>query len=213
MVFELFFLIILSILIYGLRKRVAHLESEHKKLTRMLESFQHILESSQHKTKSYEESSTKSQYQLASTNKISSAKYSKDFLVAYEKYSSKDSPSTEVEIVESRQDTEYAKDSAVDFAKKDSAPSSHFDINLPTSFSFERFFTQKAMVVLGGIFFVLAAFFCVIYSIENNLVTPEIRIAGAIIFGFCLFLCGVVFGYSKNRLDSTNTHHSYSKYF
>lgn len=81
------------------------------------------------------------------------------------------------------------------------ATNSPFISNLnANAFSFERFFTQKAMVILGGIFFVLAAFFCIKYSIEHNLLTPRVRIGLAMGFGALLFIVG--FGFE--RLKSLN---------
>ncbi len=62
-----------------------------------------------------------------------------------------------------------------------------------TAFSFEQFLAQKAMIILGGIFFVLAAYFCVKYAIEHNFLTPQIRIAMAVGFGVALFALGLAF--------------------
>ncbi len=59
-----------------------------------------------------------------------------------------------------------------------------------TAFSFEQFLAQKAMSILGGIFFILAAYFCIKYAIEHNFLTPQIRIAGAMCFGALLFMIG-----------------------
>lgn len=59
-----------------------------------------------------------------------------------------------------------------------------------TAFSFEQFLAQKAMIILGGIFFILAAYFCIKYAIEHNFLTPQIRIAGAMCFGALLFMIG-----------------------
>lgn len=53
-------------------------------------------------------------------------------------------------------------------------------------FSFERIFTQKVMVFVAGIFFILAAFFLIIYSLEHELITPAVRIGLCIGFGFML---------------------------
>lgn len=58
------------------------------------------------------------------------------------------------------------------------------------TFSFEQFLAQKAMIILGGIFFVLAAYFCIKYAIEHNFLTPQVRIAGAMCFGALLFMIG-----------------------
>lgn len=66
-----------------------------------------------------------------------------------------------------------------------------------TAFSFEQFLAQKAMIILGGIFFVLAAYFCIKYAIEHNFLTPQIRIAGAMCFGALLF----VIGFALDRFD------------
>lgn len=54
--------------------------------------------------------------------------------------------------------------------------------------SFEQIFTQKGMVFIAGIFFIFAAFFLIRYSIENALLTPQVRIALSMIFG-ALLLC------------------------
>ncbi len=61
-----------------------------------------------------------------------------------------------------------------------------------TAFSFEQFLAQKAMIILGGIFFVLAAYFCIKYAIEHNFLTPQIRISGAMCFGALLFMIGLL---------------------
>lgn len=66
-----------------------------------------------------------------------------------------------------------------------------------TAFSFEQFLTQKAMIILGGIFFVLAAYFCIKYAIEHNFLTPQVRIAGAMCFGALLF----AIGFALDRFD------------
>lgn len=64
--------------------------------------------------------------------------------------------------------------------------------------SFERFLAQKVMIILGGIFFVIASFIFIKYSIDNNLFTPAIRITAAIIFGLILFSLGMIFDSLKN---------------
>lgn len=65
------------------------------------------------------------------------------------------------------------------------------------TFSFEQFLAQKAMIILGGIFFVLAAYFCIKYAIEHNFLTPQVRIAGAMCFGALLFMIG----FALDRFD------------
>ncbi|WP_432633522.1 DUF2339 domain-containing protein [Brachyspira sp.] len=64
--------------------------------------------------------------------------------------------------------------------------------------SFERFLAQKVMIILGGIFFIIASFIFIKYSIDNNLFTPAIRITAAIIFGLILFSLGMTFDSLKN---------------
>ena len=73
-------------------------------------------------------------------------------------------------------------------------PEHETNVKAPFSLaSFERFLAQKVMVILGGIFFVIASFIFIKYSIDNNLFTPAIRITGAIIFGLILFSLGMTF--------------------
>ena len=87
-----------------------------------------------------------------------------------------------------------------------SAPKATKHINLST---IERFLAQKAMIILGGIFFVLAAYFCIKYSIEHNLITPQLRIAGACAFGVLLFALGFAFDSLKRAdLGESNTQDS-----
>ena len=97
---------------------------------------------------------------------------------------------------------ESTKDSRQDSPKKSTAK----PINLST---IERFLAQKAMIILGGIFFVLAAYFCIKYSIEHNLITPQLRIAGACAFGVLLFGLGFAFDSLKRAdLGKSNTQDS-----
>ncbi|OHU83062.1 hypothetical protein BKN38_05860 [Helicobacter sp. CLO-3] len=72
--------------------------------------------------------------------------------------------------------------------------------------SFERIFTQKGMVFIAGIFFIFAAFFLIRYSIENALLTPQVRIALSMIFGALLlcfgFFCDAFGRYVKSPAPS-----------
>lgn len=73
---------------------------------------------------------------------------------------------------------------------------------------FRAVFSTKAMIILGGIFFVLAAYFCIKYSIENNLLTPQVHIAGAMVFGLLLFGLGFAFdGARKSSAFSGDFHY------
>ena len=53
-------------------------------------------------------------------------------------------------------------------------------------------FTQNSLALLGGIFFILAAFFLVNYSINHSLITPQVRIGLSLAFGVLLLACGLL---------------------
>lgn len=53
-------------------------------------------------------------------------------------------------------------------------------------------FTQNSLALLGGIFFILAAFFLVSYSISHALITPQVRIALTLGFGALLVVLGLL---------------------
>ena len=65
----------------------------------------------------------------------------------------------------------------------------------PTHPKFQRLlqtFTQNSLALLGGIFFILAAFFLVNYSITHSLITPQVRIGLSLAFGVLLLACGLL---------------------
>ena len=65
----------------------------------------------------------------------------------------------------------------------------------PTHPKFQRLlqtFTQNSLALLGGIFFILAAFFLVNYSINHSLITPQVRIGLSLAFGVLLLACGLL---------------------
>jgi uncharacterized membrane protein len=55
---------------------------------------------------------------------------------------------------------------------------------------FERFVAGKLLIWLGGITLVFAAIFLIRYSIEIGLVTPQLRMIAAALFGFALLGAG-----------------------
>ena len=98
-----------------------------------------------------------------------------------------------VEEIEDKKSEELITNNEIE-AQDLSKPEHETNVKAPFSLaSFERFLAQKVMVILGGIFFVIASFIFIKYSIDNNLFTPAIRITGAIIFGLILFSLGMTF--------------------
>ncbi|KAA8709023.1 DUF2339 domain-containing protein [Helicobacter canis] len=78
-------------------------------------------------------------------------------------------------------------------AKDSSKPQSTAHPSTQPTPKFQRLlqtFTQNSLALLGGIFFILAAFFLVNYSINHSLITPQVRIGLSLAFGVLLLACG-----------------------
>lgn len=80
-------------------------------------------------------------------------------------------------------------------AKNSSKPQSTAHPSTQPTPKFQRLlqtFTQNSLALLGGIFFILAAFFLVNYSINHSLITPQVRIGLSLAFGVLLLACGIL---------------------
>ncbi|STO96291.1 DUF2339 domain-containing protein [Helicobacter canis] len=80
-------------------------------------------------------------------------------------------------------------------AKDSSKPQSTAHPSTQPTPKFQRLlhtFTQNSLALLGGIFFILAAFFLVNYSINHSLITPQVRIGLSLAFGVLLLACGLL---------------------
>ena len=80
-------------------------------------------------------------------------------------------------------------------AKDSSKPQSTAHHSTQPTPKFQRLlqtFTQNSLALLGGIFFILAAFFLVNYSINHSLITPQVRIGLSLAFGVLLLACGLL---------------------
>ena len=84
---------------------------------------------------------------------------------------------------------------AQSLAKDSSKPQSTAHPSTQPTPKFQRLlqtFTQNSLALLGGIFFILAAFFLVNYSINHSLITPQVRIGLSLAFGVLLLACGLL---------------------
>ncbi|ETD26645.1 DUF2339 domain-containing protein [Helicobacter canis] len=84
---------------------------------------------------------------------------------------------------------------AQSLAKDSSKPQSTAHPSTQPTPKFQRLlqtFTQNSLALLGGIFFILAAFFLVNYSINHSLITPQVRIGLSLAFGVLLLACGIL---------------------
>ncbi|WP_299326931.1 DUF2339 domain-containing protein [uncultured Helicobacter sp.] len=84
---------------------------------------------------------------------------------------------------------------AQSLAKDSSKPQSTARPSTQPTPKFQRLlqtFTQNSLALLGGIFFILAAFFLVNYSINHSLITPQVRIGLSLAFGVLLLACGLL---------------------
>ena len=84
---------------------------------------------------------------------------------------------------------------AQSLAKDSSKPQSTAHPSTQPTPKFQRLlhtFTQNSLALLGGIFFILAAFFLINYSINHSLITPQIRIGLSLAFGVLLLACGIL---------------------
>lgn len=84
---------------------------------------------------------------------------------------------------------------AKSLAKDSSKPQSTAHPSTQPTPKFQRLlhtFTQNSLALLGGIFFILAAFFLVNYSINHSLITPKVRIGLSLAFGVLLLACGIL---------------------
>ena len=84
---------------------------------------------------------------------------------------------------------------AKSIAKDSSKPKSAAHSSTQPTPKFQRLlhtFTQNSLALLGGIFFILAAFFLINYSINHSLITPQVRIGLSLAFGVLLLACGIL---------------------
>ena len=84
---------------------------------------------------------------------------------------------------------------AQSLAKDSSKPQSTAHPSTQPTPKFQRLlqtFTQNSLALLGGVFFILAAFFLVNYSINHSLITPQVRIGLSLAFGVLLLACGLL---------------------
>ena len=84
---------------------------------------------------------------------------------------------------------------AESLAKDSSKPKSTAHPSTQPTPKFQRLlhtFTQNSLALLGGIFFILAAFFLINYSINHSLITPQVRIGLSLAFGVLLLACGIL---------------------
>ncbi len=84
---------------------------------------------------------------------------------------------------------------AKSLAKDSSKPKSTAHPSTQPTPKFQRLlhtFTQNSLALLGGIFFILAAFFLINYSISHSLITPQVRIGLSLAFGVLLLACGIL---------------------
>ena len=84
---------------------------------------------------------------------------------------------------------------AQSLAKDSSKPKSAAHPSTQPTPKFQRLlhtFTQNSLALLGGIFFILAAFFLINYSISHSLITPQVRIGLSLAFGVLLLACGIL---------------------
>lgn len=84
---------------------------------------------------------------------------------------------------------------AQSLAKDSSKPQSTAHPSTQPTPKFQRLlhtFTQNSLALLGGIFFILAAFFLINYSINHSLITPQVRIGLSLAFGVLLLACGIL---------------------
>ncbi|NDJ27452.1 DUF2339 domain-containing protein [Campylobacter sp. MIT 19-121] len=68
------------------------------------------------------------------------------------------------------------------------------------NFKFENFFTQKFLIIVAGLFLVLAGLFLIKYSIENSLITPLTRLILATFFGLLCVVFGLILHFKKLKI-------------
>ena len=106
--------------------------------------------------------------------------------------------SPQAESLAKKVDSKKSYDSnpqAQSLAKDSSKPQSTAHPSTQPTPKFQRLlhtFTQNSLALLGGIFFILAAFFLINYSINHSLITPQVRIGLSLAFGVLLLACGIL---------------------